>query len=62
MERYIKSKTSLFQVDILGRSGGVDNWFKKLKESTQDTEKLRKTVNQQIIELKLDKLPVRNII
>ena len=62
VERYIKSKICLFQVDILERSGGVDNWFNKLKESTQDTTQLRETVNQQIIELKLDKLPVRNII
>lgn len=62
VEKYIKSKISLFKVDMLERSGGVDVWFNNLKESTQDTKKLRETVNQQIIELKLDKLPVRNII
>lgn len=61
-EKYIKSKISLFDSNFLERSGGVDIWFKNLKESTHDTKKLRETVKQQIIELKLDKLPVRNII
>ncbi|MGL4108489.1 hypothetical protein [Clostridium sp. LP20] len=62
VEKYVEREISLFKVDILERSGGVDVWFKSLKESTQDTKKLREIVNQQIIELKLDKLPVRNII
>ncbi len=62
VEKYIKRKVHLFPEDLLERTGGVDVWLNDLKESTQDTEKLRETVNQQIIELKLDKLPVRKII
>lgn len=60
--KYIEIEICHFEKDMLVRTGGVDKWFNSLKESIKDSEKLRKTVNDQIIELKLDKLPVRSLL
>ncbi|WP_010073600.1 hypothetical protein [Clostridium cellulovorans] len=62
MLTYVKNETSFFEEGMLARTGGVDKWFNDLKESIQDNEKLRETVNQQVIKLKLEKLPVRSIL
>lgn len=58
---YIKSEISLFEEGMLERTGGVDKWFNNLKESIKDNKKLKETAGKQILELELDKLPVRNI-
>lgn len=42
--------------------GGFEKWFADLAAKAKDTDTLRKICEQQIIELKLGKLPVRELI
>lgn len=59
---FIEIQLNTLESIQIEKAGGKEKWLSDLKEKVKNSEKLRETVNQQIIELKLDKLPVRNII
>lgn len=57
-----KKETYNWPEHVFARIGGVESWLNKLKEEASDSEKLKKICENQVIELKVDKLPSRNIL
>jgi hypothetical protein len=46
----------------LTRLGGVDNWLTQIEKKAMDRENLINTCNEQIVKLKVDKLPERALL
>lgn len=59
--RLAESHMKQWPENVLGRMGGLKNWQNSVEEKAQNREELHRICEQQIIELKVDKLPSRNL-
>jgi len=48
--------------NVLKRIGGIESWINSVKEKTIDIDTLKSIVDKQIVELKVEGLPVRNLL
>ncbi len=60
--KFAQSHMKNWPEEILARIGGLDVWLMSVEEKAQNREKLIMTYEEEIINLRADKLPIRNIL